>query len=71
MAPMKTPVDSPPTDLPECAMLQPLREIGTEDKSQYWDFEDIACALREARRLGIAPERFFQRATEARLARAC
>ena len=67
---MKTQADSPSADLPECPSLQPLREIGTEDKSQYWDFEDISRALREARRLGIAPERLFQRATEAQLAQA-
>ncbi len=58
---------SGPADLSE---LQPLREIGTEDKSQYWDFDDIRRALREAQRLGIAPERLFQRAGEEQLARA-
>lgn len=67
---MNNQADRPSADLPGCPSLQPLREVGTEDKSQYWDFEDIALALREARRLGIAPERLFQRATGARLARA-
>lgn len=62
--------DSPNEGLPQSSALQPLREIGTEDKSQYWDFEDITSALREARRLGIAPERLFQQATEAQLAQA-
>lgn len=70
IAPMKTQDDCPPVEMSECATLQPLREIGTEDKSQHWDFEDIARALREARRLGIAPERFFGRPAEVRLARA-
>jgi hypothetical protein len=62
--------DSQAGENPECSALQPLREIGTEDKSQYWDFEDIKSALREARRLGIAPERLFQRAGEDPLAQA-
>ena len=47
------------TSSPEVSALQPLREIGSITKSQYWDFEDISRALREARRLGIAPERRF------------
>jgi hypothetical protein len=67
---MKNCTDSPPDGFTESPALQPLREVGTEDKSQYWDFEDITLALREARRLGIAPERLFQRATEAHLAQA-
>ena len=67
---MNIQADSQSADLPECPSLQPLREIGTEDKSQYWDFEDISRALREARRLGIAPERLFQRATGETLAQA-
>jgi hypothetical protein len=67
---MKNIADNQSDGLSECPSLQPLREIGTEDKSQYWDFEDITAALREARRLGIAPERLFQRATEAQLAQA-
>jgi hypothetical protein len=67
---MKHQADSQAGGISECPTLQPLREIGTEAKSQYWDFEDIACALREARRLGIAPERLFQRATGETLAQA-
>ena len=67
---MKPHADSSSGDLPESSELQPLREIGTEDKSQYWDFDDITRALREARRLGIAPERLFQRASEVPLAQA-
>lgn len=39
--------------------LQPLREVGSENKSQYWEFEEIRRALEEARRLGISPERLF------------
>jgi hypothetical protein len=67
---MKDLTDSPIIDPPESSALQPLREVGTRNKSQYWDFEDISRALREARRLGIAPERLFQRATEEQLAQA-
>lgn len=53
------------------ALLQPLKEIGTEDKTQYWEFDDISRALREARRLGIDPATFFHRMTEeGRLAKA-
>lgn len=46
------------------ALLQPLKEIGTEDKTQYWEFDDISRALREARRLGIDPATFFHRMAE-------
>ncbi|MFN0129406.1 MAG: hypothetical protein ACKV19_22300 [Verrucomicrobiales bacterium] len=67
---MNRPPDNPPPGGADSSELQPLREIGTEDKSQYWDFEDITRALREARRLGIAPERLFQRAAEEPLAQA-
>ena len=37
-------------------ILQPLREIGMEEKSQFWDAYDIQAALREAFRLGINPQ---------------
>ncbi len=61
--PLLTPADS--------LALQPLREIGTEDKSQYWEFEEIRNALDEARRLGIDPERLFHtRTAESELAQA-
>jgi hypothetical protein len=42
------------------SLLQPLREIGTLEKTQFWDLDEIYEALREANRLGIAPERLFQ-----------
>jgi len=46
---------------PECgSLLQPLREVGTFEKTQFWDLDEIYEALREANRLGIAPERLFQ-----------
>jgi hypothetical protein len=38
---------------PEETALQPLREEGTEDKSQFWDMEDVMQALRVANRRGI------------------
>jgi hypothetical protein len=38
---------------PEENALQPLREVGTEDKSQFWDMEDVMQALRVANRRGI------------------
>jgi hypothetical protein len=38
---------------PEETALQPLREVGTEDKSQFWDMEDVMQALRVANRRGI------------------
>lgn len=37
-------------------LLQPLREVGTAQKSQDWDIDEILAAIREANRLGIAPE---------------
>jgi len=44
------PVSAAATDV-----LQPLREIGSEEKTRFWDTEDIQAALREAFRLGIDP----------------
>ncbi len=38
---------------PEETALQPLREVGTEVKTQFWDMEDVMQALRIANRLGI------------------
>jgi hypothetical protein len=38
---------------PEETALQPVREVGTEDKSQFWDMEDVMQALRVANRRGI------------------
>lgn len=48
--------------------LQPLREVGTMEKTQFWDLDEIYGALREAVRRGIAPEQLFNH--EAALARA-
>jgi hypothetical protein len=48
----------PPGD---SSLLQPLREVGTTDKTQFWDLDEIYDALREANRLGIAPERLYKR----------
>jgi hypothetical protein len=42
-------------------ILQPLREVGSLSKTQFWDLDEIYQALREANRLGIAPERLFSR----------
>ena len=41
-------------------LLQPLREVGCDEKTQYWDIEDIRAAIREAYRLGISPERLSE-----------
>lgn len=45
-------------------VLQPLREVGQMQKTQFWDLDDIYAALREAKRLGIAPENLFGKAHE-------
>ena len=34
--------------LNEAKLLQPLREVGSHKKTQYWTFEDIEDAIREA-----------------------
>ena len=34
-------------------VLQPLKEIGSMEKTQFWDFEQIQEALREVNRFGI------------------
>ena len=46
-------MNTPPMTPPEETALQPLREVGTEDKSQFWDMEDVMQALRVANRRGI------------------
>ena len=46
-------------------VLQPLREVGQMQKTQFWDMDEIYAALREAKRLGIAPENLFGKAQEA------
>jgi hypothetical protein len=50
---------TPPTDE---ARLQPLREIGTREKTQFWDLDEIYDALRTARRMSLAPETLFSSA---------
>jgi len=35
------------------AILQPLCEVGSEEKSQFWDIDDVMQALRIANRHGI------------------
>ncbi len=41
---------SPPAGNP---ILQPLREVGTMEKTQFWDIDDVMEALRIANREGI------------------
>lgn len=40
----------PPTG---AEVLQPLREVGTMEKTQFWDIDDVMQALRVANRHGI------------------
>lgn len=40
-------------------LLQPLREVGSMEKTQHWHQDDIMAALRAARLQGIAPERLY------------
>ena len=47
---MITPIKMSP---PEVTALQPLREVGTHEKTQFWDMEDVMQALRIANRRGI------------------
>ena len=42
--------------LNDAKLLQPLREVGTQNKTQYWTFDDIEDAIREANLLGVDPE---------------
>lgn len=37
----------------EDTALQPLREVGRAEKTQFWDMEDVMEALRVANRRGI------------------
>ena len=39
--------------------IQPLREVGTMTKTQYWSFDDIEDAIREANLRGIDPQQLF------------
>jgi hypothetical protein len=47
----------PPVDTE--SILQPLREIGTMEKTQPWSTEDIQSALRFAYLRGIDPEKLY------------
>ena len=47
---MITPIKMSP---PEVTALQPLREVGTHEKTQVWDMEEVMQALRIANRRGI------------------
>lgn len=42
-------------------VLQPLREVGSSEKTRFWDIEEILGALREANSRGIRPESLFAR----------
>ena len=41
-------------------LLQPLREVGTINKTQYWTFDDIEDAIRESNLLGMDREQLFR-----------
>ena len=45
-------------------LFQPLREVGTINKTQYWTFDDIEDAIREANLLGIDPEQLYRSPAE-------
>ncbi|MDB6135804.1 MAG: hypothetical protein JWM59_4047 [Verrucomicrobiales bacterium] len=47
---------------PDEAALQPLREVGTMEKTQFWEISDIMEALRVANRQGIPIQRLFHTA---------
>lgn len=40
--------------------LQPLREVGSMDKTQFWDMDEIMEALRIANRRGISLSKLRQ-----------
>ena len=40
-------------------LIQPLREVGTLTKTQYWTFDDIEAAIREANLRNIDPQSLF------------
>ena len=54
----RQPANGAPHDEPIEA-IQPLREVGTLCKTQYWSFEEIEDAIREANLLGIDPHKLF------------
>ncbi len=43
----------------ETPALQPLREVRSQEKTAYWDREDIMGALREANLRGIPVESLY------------
>lgn len=47
------------------AELQPLREVGTMEKTQFWDIDDVMQALRIANRHGISVNKLRDEALEA------
>ena len=51
---------------PTGAELQPLREVGTMEKTQFWDIDDVMEALRIANRHGIPLSKLRSTASEGR-----
>jgi hypothetical protein len=51
------------TAAPKDDGLQALREVGSEEKSQYWDRDDIMTALRQARLKGVRIESLYSYAS--------
>lgn len=51
------------------SILQPLCEVGSEEKSQFWDIDDVMQALRIANRHGIPLQKL--RTRQVPLALAC
>lgn len=49
--------------------LQPLREVGSMDKTQFWDMDEIMEALRIANRKGISLSKLRQPSPSAEPAR--
>jgi hypothetical protein len=45
--------------------LQALREVGSEEKTQYWDRQDIMEALREANLRGVRVDSLYARPSQA------
>jgi hypothetical protein len=43
--------------------LQALREVGSEEKTQYWDREDIMMALRQANLRGVRVDSLYTKAS--------
>ncbi len=47
------------TPAPKDDGLQALREVGSEEKTQYWDRDDIMQALRRARLTGVRVDSLY------------